>query len=103
MAKLKNSLIKKRNENIAFENKQKALRKKYNVEAPKEQVIVEKNSTAKYLILGIGNILQVTATVIILVLAVIGITTLAHPELRRSFFTVMSPEHITLSNQNNII
>ena len=88
MAKLKDGLVRKHDERTAFEKHQEALRQKHNIENKIEntdnKIIVEKKSAVKYLILGAGNTLQVLASIVILGLALIGLTSLALPSVRQT-------------------
>lgn len=84
MAKLKDGLVRKHDERTAFEKHQEALRQKHNIENTDNKIIVEKKSAVKYLILGAGNTLQVLASIVILGLALIGLTSLALPSVRQT-------------------
>lgn len=93
MAKLKDGLVRKHDERTAFEKHQEALRQKHNIEDTDNKIIVEKKSAIKYLILGAGNTLQVFASILILGLALIGLTALVLPSVRQTllmYFQVMT-------------
>lgn len=75
--------IKKEN---AKEKEQIRLKKKHQID--QENVVVEKSNTYKFTIKTIISFIKLIATVTLLILAVIGLTTLVYPTLRQEFLTI---------------
>ena len=73
--------IKKEN---AKEKEQIRLKKKHQI----DQENVEKSNTYKFTIKTIISFIKLIATVTLLILAVIGLTTLVYPTLRQEFLTI---------------
>ena len=81
--------IKKEN---AKEKEQIRLKKKHQIDQ-ENVVVVEKSNTYKFTIKTIIAFIKLIATVTLLILAVIGLTTLVYPTLRQEF--AMSQKQIT--------
>lgn len=75
--------IKKEN---AKEKEQIRLKKKHQINQ-ENVVVVEKSNTYKFTIKTIIAFIKLIATVTLLILAVIGLTTLVYPTLRQEFLT----------------
>lgn len=65
-----------------FEKKQKKLHEKHSIK-DENVVVVEKSNMIKFSLKGIATIIRLTATCIITVLAIIGLTCIIYPETRR--------------------
>lgn len=76
--------IKKEN---AKEKEQIRLKKKHQIDQ-ENVVVVEKSNTYKFTIKTIISFIKLIATVTLLILAVIGLTTLVYPTLRQEFLTI---------------
>ena len=76
--------IKKEN---AKEKEQIRLKKKHQIDQ-ENVVVVEKSNTYKFTIKTIIAFIKLFATVTLLILAVIGLTTLVYPTLRQEFLTI---------------
>ena len=76
--------IKKEN---AKEKEQIRLKKKHQIDQ-ENVVVVEKSNTYKFTIKTIIAFIKLIATVTLLILAVIGLTTLVYPTLRQEFLTI---------------
>lgn len=83
----KKSLVKDIEEKKKDEKEQKELHEKYK-EADENIRIIEKNGAGRLAVQVIGRVIQVTATIIILILAAIGLTALIVPETRDGLMTV---------------
>lgn len=88
MAKLKNGIMDDILKEKEEQQKQEDLRKKYQVDG-KEVVIVEKNNMVKFFLRVLDGIIRIAATIIILLLAAIGLLTLLYPEIRVELLTVL--------------
>lgn len=88
MAKLKNGIMDNILKEKEGQQKQEDLRKKYQVD-DKEVMIVEKNNMIKFFIRVIGGVIRIAATIIILLLAAIGLLTLLYPEIRVELVAVL--------------
>ena len=64
-----------------------ALKKKHQIDQ-ENVVVVEKSNTYKFTIKTIISFIKLIATVTLLILAVIGLTTLVYPTLRQEFLTI---------------
>jgi hypothetical protein len=69
------------------EEEQQKLREKYDI--GQNYVVVETSNTGKFVINLFIRLIKATATVIILILAVIGLYALIYPEIRQPFFEVL--------------
>ena len=76
--------IKKEN---AKEKEQIRLKKKHQIDQ-ENVVVVEKSNTYKFTIKTIISFIKLIATVTLLILAVIGLTTLVYPTLSQEFLTI---------------
>ena len=76
--------IKKEN---AKEKEQIRLKKKHQIDQ-ENVVVVEKSNTYKFTIKTIISFIKLIATVTLLILAVIGLTTLVYPTLRQELLTI---------------
>lgn len=98
MKKYKKGLVEEIKKEQAFDKKQGLLKEKYKVNHTGEKVIiVEKNNAYKFTIKTITALLKTIVTAIILILAIIGLTTLIYPTVRSEFFVIIQ------SIQNQII
>lgn len=83
----KKKLVKDIEEKKKDEEEQKELHEKY--KEPDETVrIIEKSGAGKLTVQVISRVIQVTATIIILILAAIGLMALIVPETREGLITV---------------
>lgn len=86
--KFKPVLIKELNDKLQEEKKQEELRKKY--EVPEDIIVVEKSSIAKFLIKTIGRVIRITATILLVIFAGIGLTGLLTPGIREDMLIILS-------------
>lgn len=70
------------------EEEQKRLHEKHNI-ADENMLIVEKDNTFKFTVRMAGRLIRFVATVIVLVLATLGIISLLYPEVRMELFRVL--------------
>lgn len=75
MSRIKRSLVSQIKEQQEFEKQQKELKRKHRIDE-KNVIVVEKSNMTKFLIRTIGNVVRISATILILILASIGLTTL---------------------------
>lgn len=71
-----------------FEKQQKELKRKHRIDE-KNVIVVEKSNMTKFLIRTIGNVVRISATILILVLASIGLTTLLYPQIRNELLIIL--------------
>lgn len=71
----------------AFQREQQKLHEKY--QEPPDIIIKEKSNMAKFTVKTLGNILRMLATVVVMVLAAIGILTLLYGNIRYEFMLVI--------------
>ncbi len=88
MAKLKNGIREAALKEKEEQQKQEDLRKKYKVDN-KEVMIVEKNNMIKFFLRVFYGTIRIAATIIILLLAAIGLLSLLYPEIRTEFLVVI--------------
>lgn len=88
MSRIKRSLVSQIKEQQEFEKQQNELKRKHGIEE-KNVIVVEKSNMMKFLIRTIGNVIRISATIIILILASVGLTTLLYPHIRNEFFTIL--------------
>lgn len=80
MSRIKRSLVSQIKEQQEFEKQQKELKRKHRIDE-KNVIVVEKSNMTKFLIRTIGNVVRISATILILILASIGLTTLLYPQI----------------------
>lgn len=90
MNKYKKGLVGEIKEEIKFEKEQEDLKGKYNLDVPKDVVIVEKSNVYKFTVKMLVMFVKSMATICLLVLASVGIITLIYPESRVAYTNVMS-------------
>lgn len=88
MGKYKKELVSKIVEEQKFQKKQSKLKEKY--ELSDNVVIIEKDNMIKFFVRIIESTIQKMATIILLILAIIGLFTLLYPEIRNVFFEVVN-------------
>lgn len=88
MSRIKRSLVSQIKEQQEFEKQQNELKRKHKIEE-KNIIVVEKSNMTKFLIRTIGNIVRISATILILVLASIGLTTLLYPQIRNELLIIL--------------
>ena len=71
-----------------FEKQQKELKRKHRIDE-KNVIVVEKSNMTKFLIRTIGNVVRISATILILILASIGLTTLLYPQIRNVLLIIL--------------
>lgn len=71
-----------------FEKQQKELKRKHRIDE-KNVIVVEKSNMTKFLIRTIGNVVRISATILILILASIGLTTLLYPQIRNELLIIL--------------
>ncbi len=75
-------------EELEKEAEQKRLHEKHNI-ADTQTVVVEKDNTFKFAIRMLGRLIRFTATVVMLILATLGIISLLYPEVRVELIRVL--------------
>lgn len=80
MGKFSNGLVNQIKKENELENRQKKLHKKYHV--PEDVMIIEKDNTIKFFVRTTGNIVKVTAGIVIFLFAVIGVAAIIFPGSR---------------------
>lgn len=88
MSRIKRSLVSQIKEQQEFEKQQNELKRKHRIEE-KNVIVVEKSNMTKFLIRTIGNVVRISATILILVLASIGLTTLLYPQIRSELLIIL--------------
>lgn len=88
MSKFGKGLVNDIKEEHAFLEEQDRLKEKYHVKE-KNVVVVEKTHLWKFTVKVIGNLIRYAATIIILILAGIGLFTLTYPEIRSPFLEIL--------------
>ncbi|NLF44237.1 MAG: hypothetical protein GX587_16210, partial [Bacteroidales bacterium] len=89
MSNFKAGFAKAYEEKLRFKKEQKLLRKKHNIEAPDNVIVVEKKSLTKFLInLGIHT-LKTVITLTVFILASLGLIGLIYPEPREELLIVL--------------
>lgn len=92
--KYKNGLVKEVQEIDEYIEHQNKLKEKLNIAEDSEVIIVEKKDWRKFLIRLLINTIKTVITIALLILAIIGLFILLHPELR-NHFTIIFNEIIT--------
>lgn len=88
MGKIKKGLVENVKKEIEFKEDQKKLKKIYSISDQNNVVVVEKTNAYKFTVKTIISIIKTGATVVLLTLAVIGLTTLIYPTIRHEFFMI---------------
>lgn len=89
MTKFRSGFTREAKKAIEQEKEQKRLHDKHGIDDP-DTIIVEKVNMTKFLIRCIGRGIRIAATVIVFVLAAIGLMTILYPAIRTEFLTVFS-------------
>ncbi len=84
MPKIITGLEKEKQEKEVFENEQLQLHRKHNIK-DNNVVVVEKTNMTKFTVKMAIRFIKLIATISLLILAVIGLTTLIYPETREAF------------------
>lgn len=87
MAKFKTSLVSKYKEDKKRQEEQQKLKDKHNIKDD-NIVVVEKTNMTKFTVKMAIRLIKLIATICLLVLAAIGLTTLIFPETRESFLGI---------------
>lgn len=87
MAKFKISLVSKYKEDKKRQEEQQRLKDKHNIK-DNNVVVVEKANMTKFTVKMAVRFIKLIATICLLVLAVIGLTTLIFPETREAFIGI---------------
>ena len=85
--KYKTNLKKKVLEERGFQEKQSELKEKYDI-ADEEIVVVEKSNTLKFLIRSLASLIRITATIVLITLAFIGLVAIVYPEPRNELLQI---------------
>lgn len=88
MGKYKKELVSKIVEEQKFQKKQSKLKEKYGLSD--NVVIIEKDNMIKFLFRLVESTIQKMATIILLILAIIGLFTLLYPEIRNAFLEIVN-------------
>lgn len=86
-SKYKKTLITKTKEDLAYEQSQKQLKEKFQINQP-EVVIVEKFSIIKFITQKLIALLRLMIIIILLTLAMLGLTALIYPAPRTDLFQI---------------
>ena len=76
-------------EELKRKEEQKKLHKKHE-QIAEDVVIVEKSHVVKFLIKSVAGSIRICAAILLCILAVIGLTALIYPEVRRELLQVLS-------------
>lgn len=87
MKKFKNVGIREYKQKEKERQKQEKLLKKHNLEK-ENVVVVEKANVIKFLIKTLINIVKVTGSIILIILATIGLVGLIYPETRNAYYEI---------------
>lgn len=87
--KLKKEVIKEIRKEKEFEQEQERLKDKYQIEKP-EVVVVETSNMYKFTVNAVSSLVRLIATIILLILAAIGLMTLLYPGIRAEFLMVIN-------------
>lgn len=87
MVAIKNGLMKQIREEEAEKKAQEELRIKHHIDDEKV-LIVEKNNVFKFTVKTVAAMIRVAASVIVLILAIIGLLSLLYPSTRAELITV---------------
>lgn len=90
MSKYKNVLVSQIQERKKNEKIQNELKQKHGIGQDENVVVVEKNTTVKFMITTVGTLVRYVAQIGIIILATIGLITLIYPELREPFLKLLS-------------
>lgn len=88
MSRIKRSLVSQIKEQQEFEKQQNELKRKHGIEG-ENVIVVEKSNMTKFLVRTIGNVIRIFATIIILILASVGLTTLLYPQIRNELLIIL--------------
>lgn len=86
--KFKTSLVSQVKAQEATEQEQKVLHEKHNIE-DENVIVVEKSNMTKFLISTVGGVIRTFATVVLLILAVIGLAAIIYPEPRADMIDIL--------------
>ena len=86
--KYKQNLVSGIKKEIAFEKEQEILKEKHHIENP-NIVVIEKNNFFKLFLHTGSRVIRLTSTILLLVFAAIGLTTIIYPTLRNDFFIIL--------------
>lgn len=89
MSRIKRSLVSQIKDQQEFEKQQNELKRKHRIEE-KNVIVVEKSNMTKFLIRTIGNVVRISTTILILLLASIGLTTLLYPQIRNELLIIIN-------------
>ena len=96
MGKFSTGLVREYKTVLAQQQQQTRLKRKYGLQG--ENVVVVESKAAKSLIKALGGIVRVTATVIILSLACVGILAILYPNIRTPLVEQLSTIWTELKN-----
>lgn len=88
MARFKKNIVEEAKRKNQEAKEQERLKEKYNI--GQDVVVVEKSNTYKFTIKMLVNLMRTIITVILLMLAVIGLISLLYPAVRNQLIIVMS-------------
>ena len=89
MSRIKRSLVSQIKDQQEFEKQQNELKRKHRIEE-KNVIVIEKSNMTKFLIRTIGNVVRISTTILILLLASIGLTTLLYPQTRNELLIIIN-------------
>lgn len=88
MGKYKNSLVTAVEERKKLQEEQNKLKEKHGIKE-ENVIVVEKTNMLKFLIRSLGTVIRVSATILLLMLAAVGLFTLAYVDIRTPFLTTL--------------
>lgn len=88
MSKFGKGLVSDIKEEKAYQEEQRGLKEKYKLEN-QDVVVVETSNAWEFTITMLIRLIRFSASVIILILAIIGLYTLAYPEIRKPFLLIL--------------
>lgn len=94
MGKFNKKLVGDIREKHKQEQEQAKLHKKY--EIPENYIVVEKTNTWKFTVTMFAKLIRLLATILFIVLAVIGLCTIVYPQIRNPFIEMLQYTFVQL-------
>lgn len=73
----------------SFQERQEGLKAKYDIDPDKEVVVVEKSNTFKFTVKTVAVIFRLCATIILLILAFVGLVAIVYPAPREQLQLIL--------------
>lgn len=87
MGKYRKSIVGDIEEKRQFEREQEALKQKYQLDT--EKIVVEKSNMVKFAVRTFTGLIRITATILLFILAALGLMTLIYPVPREELLKVL--------------